>query len=190
MVETLTRNWGWVLLRGVLALLFGVLALTNPAVTLTVLVLWFGAWAIVDGMFMVGSALARERGQQRWGMLLLGGLLGIAAGVVTFLAPAVTALALLSLVAAWAIVIGAFEIVAAVRLRRVITGEWMFIVAGLLGVAFGLFLIARPGAGALAMILWIGAYALVSGVLLIALAFRLRSWGRMHAPPTAPHPAA
>lgn len=181
MVELLTRNWGWVALRGVVAILFGALTFLNPGITLAVLVIWFGAYALVDGIFMVASAIANRHGEPRWGTLLVGGLLGIAAGIVTFFWPGITALALLTLIAVWAIITGIAEIVAAIRLRKEITGEWMFVVAGLLAVAFGVVLFVAPGAGALAMILWIGAYALLSGIVLVALGFRLRSWGRSHA---------
>ncbi|MDE3129336.1 MAG: HdeD family acid-resistance protein [Gemmatimonadota bacterium] len=176
----LTRNWGWVVLRGVVAILFGLLALFRPGLTLAVLVLWFGAYALVDGAFLAVSAIANRKGETRWGTLLAGGLLGMAAGVITFLMPALTVFALLALVAAWAIVLGVAELVAAVRLRKEITGEWMFIVAGLLAVGFGVVVFAAPITGALAVALWVGVYALVSGVTLVALGFRLRSWGRMH----------
>jgi uncharacterized membrane protein HdeD (DUF308 family) len=189
MVETLTRNWGWVALRGVAALLFGVLTLFYPGITLAALVLLFGAYAFVDGVFMAVSAIAHRHVQPRWVALFLGGLLGIAAGLVTFFMPGLTAVALLALIAAWAIVIGIAEIVVAIRLRKEITGEWMLVVAGLLAVAFGVILIMTPGVGALAMVLWIGAYAVISGILLIALGFRLRSWGRMHPSSAMPHPA-
>jgi uncharacterized membrane protein HdeD (DUF308 family) len=141
-----------------------------------------------------GLAAARERTRARLAGLELqtaesmeaarrdaervGGLLGIAAGIVTFLMPNVTAAALLAVIAAWAIVMGVAEVVAAIELRKVITDEWLLVVAGVASVAFGVFLVARPAAGALAVVLWIGAYALATGVLLVALAFRLRSWGR------------
>lgn len=187
MVELLTRNWGWVALRGVVALLFGVLALFNPGITLVALILLFGAYALIDGIFMVVSAIARRHGGPRWVALLLGGLVGIAAGVVTYLMPGVTAVVLLMVIAVWAIFTGIAEIVAAVRLRKEIAGEWFFILAGLLALAFGAVLIVQPGAGALALVLWIGAYAVISGVLLIALGFRLRSWGRMHPAYSAAH---
>lgn len=180
MVEMLTRNWGWVVLRGVVAILFGLLALFRPGLTLAVLVLWFGAYALVDGAFLAVSAIANRKGEARWGTLLAGGLLGMTAGVITFLMPGLTIFALLVLVAVWAIVLGVAEIVAAVRLRKEITGEWMFIVAGLLAVGFGLVVFAAPITGALAVALWVGIYALVSGVTLVALGFRLRRWGRMH----------
>jgi uncharacterized membrane protein HdeD (DUF308 family) len=186
MIETLTRNWGWVALRGAVAILFGILTLFFPGITLAVLILWFGVYAFVDGLFTVISAIARRRGERHWVVLLIGGLLGIAAGLVTFFTPGITAVVLLAVIAVWAILVGLAEIVAAVRLRRVITGEWLFILAGLLAVAFGVILILRPAVGALAMMMWIGAYAVVSGALLLALSLRLRSWDRLRAEgPTA-----
>ncbi|MDE3150903.1 MAG: HdeD family acid-resistance protein [Gemmatimonadota bacterium] len=176
----LTRNWGWVVLRGVVAIMFGVLTLMRPGITLALLLLWFGAYALVDGVFMIVWAIANRHGQPRWGTLLFGGLLGVAAGVVTMLMPQITAFALITLVAVWAIVMGIVEIVAAVRLRREITGESFFIIAGLLAVAFGVIAFALPVTAALAVAMWVALYALVSGVLLVAFGFRLRSWGRMH----------
>jgi uncharacterized membrane protein HdeD (DUF308 family) len=180
MVELLTRNWGWVVLRGVVAILFGLLALFLPGITLAVLVLWFGAYALVDGTFMAVSAIANRHGEARWGTLLFGGLLGMAVGISTIIVPEVTAFALLLLIAVWAIVMGILEIAAAVRLRKEITGEWMLIIAGVLAVAFGILIFAAPITGALAVTLWIGVYALISGSMLVALGFRLRNWGRMH----------
>jgi len=181
MVEVLSRNWGWVVLRGVVAILFGLLTLFNPGITLALLVLMFGAFAFVDGLFMAVSAVANRRGQPGWVALLIGGLLAVGVGLLTFFRPGITAIALLALIAAWAIITGVAEIVTAIRLRKEITGEWMLVLAGLLAVAFGVIIFAAPGVGALAMALWIGIYALVSGIVLIALGFRLRNWGRLHA---------
>lgn len=189
MVETLTRNWGWVALRGIAAILFGVLTLFNPGITLAALILMFGAYAIVDGVFTVVAAIAHRHGRPYWFALLLGGLLGIAAGIVTFAMPGVTALVLLAVIAAWAIVTGIAEIVAAIRLRKVIAGEWLFVFSGLLTVTLGVVLLARPGVGALAMVLWIGAWALVSGIVLTVFGFRLRRWSREHPARVTPHPA-
>ena len=181
MVETLTRNWGLVALRGIVAILFGVLTIFYPAITLATLILLFGAYAFVDGIFMALAAIANRHGEPRWVALLIGGLLGVAAGLVTLFMPGITAVVLVSLVAAWAILTGIAEIVAAIRLRKEITGEWILVLAGVLAVAFGLLLFVRPGAGALAVVLWIGVYALIYGIVLLALGFRLRSWGRTHA---------
>ncbi|MGH7571138.1 MAG: HdeD family acid-resistance protein [Gemmatimonadota bacterium] len=178
MVEALARNWWAVGLRGVAGILFGLLTLFNPAITLAVLVLFFGAYALADGLFTVIAAIANRRNEPRWGWLLVSGILGILIGILTFLMPSVTALVLLFLIASWAIIRGIAEIVAAIQLRKVITGEWLFVLAGVLAVLFGILLFLFPGAGALTVVLWIGAFATVFGILMIALAFRLRRWKR------------
>ena len=182
---TLSRNWGWIALRGVAGLLFGLLTLMNAQISLATLVLLFGAYALVDGIFTVVAAIANRHDEQRWVALLLGGLVGIAAGLITFSMPGVTAIALLFLIAAWAIVTGIAGIAVAIKLRKVITGEWLLVVAGALSVLFGVGLVVFPGAGALAVVLWIGAWATVMGILLIALAFRLRNWNQAQLPATA-----
>jgi uncharacterized membrane protein HdeD (DUF308 family) len=178
MVSVLARNWGMVLVRGVVALLFGLLTFFRPGISLAALVILFGAYALVDGLIAVWSALANRHEEPRWGALLFGGLAAIAVGVVTFLMPGITALALLYLIGAWAIVRGVAEIAMAIQLRKVLTGEWLLALAGVVSVAFGLFLFASPRTGALAVVLWIGFWAAVLGVILIALAFRLRKWNR------------
>ena len=180
MVYVLARNWWMIGLRGVVAVIFGLLTVLNPGITLAVLILLFGAYALVYGLFMAITAVAHRRGEPSWGILLAGGILSILLAVLTFLMPGITALALLYLIAAWAIVVGVSEIVAGIRLRREITGEWLLILGGALSVLFGVVLALFPGAGALALTLWIGVWALILGILLIALAFRLRSWRRDH----------
>lgn len=176
-MNVLSGNWGWVVLRGVVSILFGVLALARPGITLGALVLLFGAYALVDGFFMIGWGIVNGQGGARW-TLILGGLLGIAAGVVTFLMPGITALSLLAVIAVWAIVTGAAMTVTAFRLRKEIKGEWRLVLAGLLAVALGVILLAAPGAGALAMVIWIGMYAIAAGVLQVIVGFQIRSWGR------------
>jgi uncharacterized membrane protein HdeD (DUF308 family) len=178
MVNVLARNWGWVALRGVAALLFGIITLLNPVITLAVLVLLFGAYALVDGVFTVISAVTNRRGEPHWVALLVSGIAGVALGVLTFLTPRITGIILLYFIAVWAIIIGGSQIAAAIRLRKVITGEWMLALAGVLSLVFGILLIVFPGAGALAVAIWIGAYATALGIVLIALALRLRSWRR------------
>ena len=170
----LARNWGAIASRGVAAIMFGVLTFVVPALTLTVLVLLFGAYAIVDGVFSIIAALRRRAGSRTWWALLAEGIIGVAAGLVTFLFPGLTAVTLVYVIAAWAIVTGVLEIVAAVRLRRQLTGEAWLVLSGVLSIVFGGLLTIAPGAGALALVLWIGAYAIVFGALLLALAFRLR----------------
>ncbi|MGH7588935.1 MAG: HdeD family acid-resistance protein [Gemmatimonadota bacterium] len=176
--KTLARNWWLVGLRGVAGILFGLLTLFNPAITLAVLVLFFGAYALADGVFTTIAAIARRRNVPRWGWLLVSGVLGILIGVLTFLMPGLTALVLLYIIASWAIIRGIAEIVAAIQLRKVITGEWLLVLAGVLSAVFGVLLFLFPGAGALTVVLWIGAFATVFGILMIALAFRLRRWNR------------
>ena len=185
-MEILARNWGWIALRGVAGVIFGVLTFINPAISLASLVLVFGAYALADGVFTVVAAVMNRRGERHWVAMLFGGIAGIAIGLLTFLMPGLTTLVLLYLIAAWAIVTGGAEIATAIRLRKVITGEWLLILAGVLSVAFGVVLIVYPGAGALTVVLWIGAYALVFGIMMIALSLRLRSWGKLSG---APRPA-
>jgi uncharacterized membrane protein HdeD (DUF308 family) len=178
--DVLVRNWPLVAVRGVAAVLFGLMAMFQPGIGLAALVLLFGVYALADGILGVVVVIMHRNGERHWAAMLIGSILSIVAGVVTFLFPGITALSLLYLIAAWAIVTGAAQIATAVRLRKVITREWLLIVAGLLSVAFGVLLALFPGPGALAVVLWIGAYAFVAGILLIVLAFRLRSWVRTH----------
>ena len=175
-VDSLSRNWWAVSLRGLAGILFGIITFIAPGISLAALVLLFGAYAFADGVLAVVTAI-RRRGNDRWGMLLLEGLVGVAAGVLTLLWPGITALALLYVIAAWALVTGAFEIAAAIRLRKVITGEWILALSGILSIALGLLLIVAPGPGALAVVIWIGAYAFVFGALLFALGLRLKGLG-------------
>ncbi len=171
----LARNW-WVLaLRGFLAIVFGVLAFLWPGFAWAVVVLLFGAYAFVDGIFAIVAAVAGHGQAGRWWALLLEGIIGIAIGAITLFWPGVTELALLYLIAYWSIATGIFEIIAAVRLREHIQGEWALALGGILSVLFGLVLVVMPIAGAIAVAWLIGFYAVVFGVLLLVLAFRLRA---------------
>lgn len=168
-VNILAKHWWILLIRGLLAVLFGVLAFAMPGLTLLTLILLYGGYALADGLTALWVG-----GKSRAWWLLLVGVLGIIVGILTFIYPDITAVALLYLIAAWAIVRGAFEVMTAIQLRKEISNEWMLIFGGILSILFGIVLIANPAAGALAMIWVIGAYALVFGLITIFLAFRLR----------------
>src|SRR3954470_13742943 len=172
-LDSLTQNWWAVALRGLAVILFAIITFVSPAISLAALVLLFGAYAFADGVLSIVSAV-RRRGADRWWVLLFQGVVGIGAGVITLLLPGITALALLFVVAAWALVTGALQIAAAIRLRKVMSGEWLMALGGILSIALGVLLIAFPGPGALALGIWIGAYAFVFGILLLVLGFRLR----------------
>jgi len=175
MLNMLTRNWWLFALRGVLAICFGILAIIWPQQTVLVLVLLFGAYALADGIFSLYAGIASHRYFERWWAELLEGVAGIGVGVLTFIWPAITTHVLLYLVAVWAVVTGIFEILAAIQLRRLITGEWALILSGLLSVVFGVLLFAYPAAGIVTLVWLVGVYAIAFGIMLIILAFRLRS---------------
>jgi uncharacterized membrane protein HdeD (DUF308 family) len=179
-VDTLTRNWWVFLLRGLVGIAFGLLTFLQPGISLFALVTLFGAYALVDGVFAIVSAIRRRTTATPWWLLLLEGVTGIGAGVVTLLSPALTAIVLLYLIAGWALVTGALEIGAAIRLRKVITDEWLLVLSGVASIGLGILLMLFPGSGALALIIWIGAAAFVSGLMFVVLSLRLRSWGRTH----------
>jgi uncharacterized membrane protein HdeD (DUF308 family) len=170
--------WWSVLLRGIAAIVFGVVTFLWPGVTLAALVLLFGAYALVDGIAAIILGIREHGERERWWAEVLVGFVGVAAGIITFMMPNITALALLVVIATWAIVRGVFEIGAAIRLRHAIEGEWLLALVGVLSIAFGVLMFLFPGAGALALVLWIGAFAFVSGIMLVFLSFRVRSMAR------------
>ena len=173
---TLAGNWWAFVLRGVVAILFGIMTLFLPGMALLTLVFLFGFYAILDGVFnMIGAFRRTGPEQLPWWALLIEGILGIIAGIVALVFPGLTALVLLYIIAGWAIATGIMELVAAIRLRKQITGEWMLVLMGILSIAFGVLIAIFPGAGALTVVLWIGAYAIVFGILLISLGVRLRA---------------
>jgi uncharacterized membrane protein HdeD (DUF308 family) len=172
----LASRWGWVVLRGVLAVLFGLIAFTRPGAMVFSMVLVFGVYAFIAGIATVIAAARSGRTGDSWGALLLDGLLGIAVGIVAVVWPAATALAFVWMIGAWAILTGILEIASAIRLRKLIQHEWLLGIAGALSVAFGLLMFYRPVAGGLAVVWWLGAYALLFGVMMIVLGFRLRSF--------------
>ncbi len=175
--KLMSRFWWVLLLRGAVAILFGILALTSPGMTLGSLVLFFAAFAFVDGVSDVFHAFTGRDDNESWWVLLLEGLLGIAFGVITYQAPGITALMLLLYIGFWAIATGVMRIILAVRLRHEITGEWWMALGGVVSILFGMAMVSRPGAGALAVLTVIGIWSIVSGVTLVLLAFKVKSVG-------------
>jgi uncharacterized membrane protein HdeD (DUF308 family) len=182
MVHQLAKNWWLMLLRGIAAVVFGVLAFIWPGLTLLTLVLFYGAYALVDGVLAIVSAITGGSPAPRWWLVIIG-LLGIAAGVLTFVWPGITALVLLFFIAGWAIAVGVFQIIGAIRLRKEIDNEWMLIAGGVLSVLFGIGVLLVPGAGALALVWVIATFAIIEGILFIALSFRLKN--HVHEPAAA-----
>jgi uncharacterized membrane protein HdeD (DUF308 family) len=182
MLSDISHNWWIVGLRGALAVLFGVVAFVWPGVTFEALVLLFGVYAFIDGVLMLGFGLLAAADNQQWWPLVLSGILGIGLGILTFVQPAGVTLGLVYVVAFWAIFTGLLEIVAAIRLRQVISTEWLVALSGALSVLFGILVAAQPGAGALTLVYLFGLYAALAGVSQIIFGFRLRGLGRMGQP--------
>jgi uncharacterized membrane protein HdeD (DUF308 family) len=185
----LARNWWLLALRGVAAILFGVLAFIWPAITILTLIYLFGAYAITNGVLAFIAAFKAPKGFSRLASLVVGGILSILAGIIAFLLPSVAALSMVILFGCWAIVTGIFEIVAAIRLRQEITNEWLLALAGVVSIVFGAIVLFLPAAGAMAIVWTIGAYAVAFGVLLLSFGFRVREWGGGHSHDAISHPA-
>lgn len=181
MAATLARNWGWLALRGAAAIIFGILTVVNPKASLTVLILFFAAYALIDGIFAIIAGATAKPGNRRWGWLIFGGILGVLIGIGAFLFPIVTAFVLTIWIAVWAIFVGIAQIVSAIRLRREIEGEFWLILGGAIAVLFGIFAVLSPLAGAMAITWGIGIFAIVYGISMLILAFRLRGWNRENA---------
>ena len=186
MLHALAKCWWLLLLRGIAAIIFGVLAFIWPGLTLVTLVLLYGAFALVDGVLSLIAAFSGSAKPVPTWWLIVVGLLGIAAGIVTFLWPGITAILLIYFIGAWALVHGIFEIIGAIQLRKEIDNEWMLILGGVLSVVFGAIVLIAPGAGALALIWVIASYSIVFGITFVALALRLRK----HSHPAGSHAAA
>jgi uncharacterized membrane protein HdeD (DUF308 family) len=182
LLETLKRHWWVAVLRGVIAIIFGVIAFTHPLMAAATLVIFFGAWVLVDGVFRIIGAIGHRATDPDWGWQLFIGILGILIGFLTFHAPAVTALALVIYIAAWVLMIGATEITMAIKLRREIKGEWFLILMGVVSIIFAIMLLWNPLAGAAALIWIIAWYAVIFGVLAIIFGFRLRSLPTLRTP--------
>lgn len=187
MNETLLRHWWLLALRGAIAILFGVLTLVWPVVTLLSLAALFAAFALVGGAVWTFGAIRNRKADSHWWVLLILGVVSLAAGVIAALHPAMTMLVLILLVGANALVTGAMDIVVALRLRKYMQGEWLLMLSGAASILFGLIVLLFPlGAGALALAWFIGCYALFTGILLLVLAWRVRTWSRLNAGRSSP----
>jgi uncharacterized membrane protein HdeD (DUF308 family) len=173
MLQGLARYWWLILLRGIAAIIFGVLAFIWPGITLVTLVLFWGAFALVDGILALAHAIMGGNVGSRWWLALIG-VLGIIVGLLTFLMPGVTALVLLVFIATWAIVLGIFQIVGAIRLRKEIDNEWTLGLGGVISVLFGVIILVAPGAGAIGLIWAIASFAVLFGILLVMAALKLK----------------
>lgn len=181
MSQALARNWWLVALRGVLALIFGLIAIVLPGVTITALVLLFAAYMLVDGVFAIIAGVRAAQRHERWGLLIFEGVIDFIAGAIAIIWPLITVVVFVYLLAAWAIVTGALAFSAALRLELE-HGRWLLALGGILSFIWGFLLLFWPIAGAVALTWWLGAYALVFGVTMLILAFRLRA-RRGHVPP-------
>jgi uncharacterized membrane protein HdeD (DUF308 family) len=172
MKTILAQYWWLIALRGVLGILFGIIALAVPVATILALVILFSAYMLVDGAFALYAAYQAARQKRKWGLLVLQGLANIAAGALAFLWPGLTVLAFVILLAAWTVVSGCLQLIAAFRIDH---GRWWLILGGLASLVFGTLLIAAPFVGAVVLTWWMGAWAIVFGAFLVVAAFRLRS---------------
>ncbi|MGC1381006.1 MAG: HdeD family acid-resistance protein [Candidatus Baltobacteraceae bacterium] len=183
MVQVLARNWWAVLIRGIVAVIFGILAFVWPGATILAIGILFGAYALVDGIFAIIATIRAASGNETWWPFLLEGIVGIVIAAITFYDIRITLLALYLTIAAWAFITGIFEIVAAIQLRKHISNEFWLILGGIASIVFGILMVWFPLAGALALIWLIAAYAIVFGFIMIAFSFRLRAHAQQ--PPAA-----
>ena len=172
----LHRSWWVLLLRGAAAIIFGVLTWMQPAASAAALVLVFGAYVFVDGLPGIYTAIKSRQQSRHWWVVLLWGLTGVVVGVLTVINPAITALVLTIYIGVWALMTGVLQIVAALRLRKEIQGEWVLVLGGLLSVLFGIFVLMQPGAGMMAMLWVLATYAVIFGVLMVILAFKIKKF--------------
>ena len=174
--QIVQRNWWIMALRGLFAVIFGLIALLAPRIALLAFIYVFAAYALVDGGAAVITAIQERDLLYRWGWVLFEGILSILAGIIAFANPGLATLVLLYIIAAWAIVTGIMEIVAAFAIREFVSQEWTLALAGIVSVAFGILLFFFPGAGIVSLLWLVGIYGIIFGLLFIVRAFQLRSW--------------
>jgi len=172
-LDALASNWGWILVRGICAIVFGALTLAWPGLTLLTLVAFYGAFALVDGVSALIATVTKGPSAPRWWLALVG-VLGVGAGLLTLFHPAITGIVLLYFIAGWSIAMGVLQIIGAIALRKDIDNEWMLILSGVISLAFGVLIMLYPGAGALSIAVMIGIFAIINGGVLVAFAMRLR----------------
>lgn len=189
MLEVMQKNWWMLVVRGVLACLFGVIVILSPGIALTVMVLLWGAYALVDGVFALIAGFRGREQNKNWWVTVLEGVIGIAAGIVAFLYPGITVLVLLYIIAAWAIITGILEIAAAIRLRREIQGEIWLGLTGVFSILFGILLILFPGTGILSLLWLVAIYAFMFGIAMIVLGFRVRGMNNQRGQTRTPQSA-
>lgn len=176
MAKVLALHWWALAIRGLVAMIFALIAFFIPVATLYALTILFGAYALIDGVVSLVAAVRSSRHGEHWWALLFEGIVGLAAAAFTLLWPLLTLVVLIYIIASWALITGVLEIVAAIRLRRFIRGEWLMVLTGIASIVFGVLLFLAPGPGAIVIAWWIGAYIFVFGLLMLGLAFRLRRW--------------
>jgi uncharacterized membrane protein HdeD (DUF308 family) len=184
LLHLLARNWSFILLRGIVAILFGIMALAWPGITILVLVMLFGASAAIDGVLALIVGIKGGTPVPRWWLIVVG-LIGILAGIATMTMPGITALVLIMIIGGWAVARGIFEIIGAIQIRKEIDDEWFLILHGAISVLFGLYVLIFPGAGAIALIWAIAIYAIFIGLMMVAFSLRLRKHAKAATPAAA-----
>lgn len=178
MIHELAKHWWLFVLRGVLAVLFAVMAFVSPTITLSILVVFLGVYFLVDGLFTLTHGFRIRKTDTHWWVLVLEGLLGIVAGIVCLTMPGITVVFMVTLIALWSVVTGVLEIILAIRLRKEIQNEWILIIAGVFSVIFGILLFMQPLAGVLVISWWLGIYALFFGIFMITVGARLKKFAK------------
>jgi uncharacterized membrane protein HdeD (DUF308 family) len=184
-MRTLADRWSLLALRGAVAIIFALICWAEPGAGLLAIITIVSAYVLADGVLSIALGI-RLRGSESWGGLVVHGIVGVVAALLVAAWPGIGVLALLGLVAAWAILTGVSEITVAVRLRKLIQGEWALILLGIVSIVFGISLLVAPAVGALVVTLWIGTFAFISGVLSLVVAFRLRALRHRGEIPTLP----
>ena len=174
LIPEFSKKWKWMIFRGIISIIFGIVIVIYPFTAATMLAIFFGAYAFVDGIFAIVSIITSRAARAHFWSYLIEGIAGIIAGIITFFLPEITLFGLVILISVWAFITGIFEIIAAIKLRKIIDGEFLMIISGLLSVVFGVLVFLRPFAGMVVIIYLIGIYAVMFGILFIFLGISVR----------------